>query len=576
MCVFHSGEILHELAETKITLQCPICGVVKNDFKKLLYHLKLLHEHTANFSVACHVCSSLFTRVRHFFRKHGLTCSEACSEFENHADDNVYRILDVDNEDLTIKPDMSIDILCSELKTHVNLLLLKLQEMHVLPHAIQDSVSRGASFVVDYLWCNVSDIIKNMLNSLNLEIEKNSDLNMLLGNKELFQQIFADASQHKLEKFSREKLKLVDPTEIILKAPNSSTDSSLPKFTFHYVSVLETLKNLLCNTAVLHYIMSETEDCKTGTGLKRYSGYTDGEIYAKHALFSRHRICLRLHFYTDEFEVANPLGSKKGKHKQVAFYFTIGNLPARFNSQLSHIHLCLLAKYSLLQKMGFSYNDILQPLINDLKILEQDGIPVIVNGYELRIYGGVATISSDNLSAHGLAGFSQSFSSGRGCRSCMIMHDHLSLKSAEADCQLRTSQMHCYHVKAVMSNSNIAKSTYGVTGPCPFDVLHYFSTTEVFCPDLMHDFLEGTVPLLLRLILHSFVHDSKYFSATFINDKLDKFRFGQNDRKAKPVHIPVHIFRSPVENSLPGKAIEKWCLFRILPFLVGDLIPAND
>src|SRR6218665_3707143 len=130
------------MAQHHTTLQCPMCGAVTSAFRKLIYHLKLLHEHTANFSVACHVCSSLFTRVesyrRHFFRKHGLTCSEACSEFENHADDNVDRILDVDNEDLTIKPDMSIDILCSELKTHVNLLLLKLQEMHVLPHAIQD------------------------------------------------------------------------------------------------------------------------------------------------------------------------------------------------------------------------------------------------------------------------------------------------------------------------------------------------------------------------------------------------------------------------------------------------------
>lgn len=137
-------------------------------------------------------------------------------------------------------------------------------------------------------------------------------------------------------------------------------------------------------------------DYKTSTAFKRNSGYADGEIYAKHALFSRHRISLRLHLCTDEFEVANPLRSKKGKHDQVAFYFTFGNLPTRFNSQLSHIPLCLLAKYSLLQKMGFSYNDILQPIINDLKILEQDGLPVIVNGHELRIYDGVTTISLDS------------------------------------------------------------------------------------------------------------------------------------------------------------------------------------
>jgi len=118
----------------------------------------------------------------------------------------------------------------------------------------------------------------------------------------------------------------------------------------------------------IHNVGRSAEDYKTRTAFKRNSGYADGEIYAKHALFSRHRISLRLHLCTDEFEVANPLRSKKGKHDQVAFYFTFGNLPTRFNSQLSHIPLCLLAKYSLLQKMGFSYSDILQPIINDLKI----------------------------------------------------------------------------------------------------------------------------------------------------------------------------------------------------------------
>jgi len=109
--------------------------------------------------------------------------------------------------------------------------------------------------------------------------------------------------------------------------------------------------------------------------------------------------------------------------------------------------------------MGFSYSDLLQPLMNDRKILEQDGIP--------RIYGGVATISSDNLSAHALAGFCKSCRSGLVCRICMIMHNNISLK--HMNLTLRTSEMHC-------------KSTYGVTGLCPFDVLDYFSTTKAFLP----------------------------------------------------------------------------------------------
>lgn len=37
-------------------------------------------------------------------------------------------------------------------------------------------------------------------------------------------------------------------------------------------------------------------------------------------------------------EVANPLRSKRGKQKQIAFYFPISNLPAVFNSQFCHRH----------------------------------------------------------------------------------------------------------------------------------------------------------------------------------------------------------------------------------------------
>src|SRR6218665_2558380 len=249
MCVFHSGEILHELAETKITLQCPICGVVKNDFKKLLFHLKLLHEHTANFSVTCHVCSSLFTRVdsyrRHVYRKHdsivvnSVRCDKHDGDDDADADESLVVIT---NDNVTSNSEMSIDILYSELRTHVNLLLLQLQEKHVLPHLVQETVACSVGFVIDYLWSNVSDIIKNMLTSLNLGVEENSDLYMLLENKDLFNQIFADASQHKLEKFSRYKLNLVDPTEIVLNTSSCSTLSSTSNCTFHYVSILETLR----------------------------------------------------------------------------------------------------------------------------------------------------------------------------------------------------------------------------------------------------------------------------------------------------------------------------------------------
>ena len=41
----------------------------------------------------------------------------------------------------------------------------------------------------------------------------------------------------------------------------------------------------------------------------------DGHLYKTHPLFSRDAKALQLMLYYDELEIANPLGSKTGKHK---------------------------------------------------------------------------------------------------------------------------------------------------------------------------------------------------------------------------------------------------------------------
>lgn len=89
----------------------------------------------------------------------------------------------------------------------------------------------------------------------------------------------------------------------------------------------------------------------------------------------------------------------------------------------------------------------------------------------------------------------------------------------------------------------------------------------------MHDFLEGIVPTLIKLILKHF-HEARIVSIKDVNDKLANLTIGSNDRESKPTQIPVKNVLN--ETSLPGKAIEKWYLFRILPLLLSDLFPVND
>jgi hypothetical protein len=50
-----------------------------------------------------------------------------------------------------------------------------------------------------------------------------------------------------------------------------------------------------------------------------------------------------IQLYYDDFEPANPLGSKSVIHKIGAFYFTVLNFPQKLNSKLDMIHLVTLA-----------------------------------------------------------------------------------------------------------------------------------------------------------------------------------------------------------------------------------------
>ena len=53
--------------------------------------------------------------------------------------------------------------------------------------------------------------------------------------------------------------------------------------------------------------------------------FCDGVLYKSDEFLLRSPNALHIHMYSDEFEICNPIGPKKGKHKPVAFY-TVSHL----------------------------------------------------------------------------------------------------------------------------------------------------------------------------------------------------------------------------------------------------------
>ena len=116
---------------------------------------------------------------------------------------------------------------------------------------------------------------------------------------------------------------------------------------------------------------------------------------------------LQIVLYQDEFEVCNPLGQGKGKHKILAVYFTLGNLHASSRSKVDPKQLLLLCKDKFFND-GTICN-LFRPLLLDISLLETEGVDL---GFEEKIKCTVSCITDKNLGSHWLGGFTTNFSNG--------------------------------------------------------------------------------------------------------------------------------------------------------------------
>ncbi|XP_023815492.1 uncharacterized protein LOC110014540 isoform X1 [Oryzias latipes] len=200
--------------------------------------------------------------------------------------------------------------------------------------------------------------------------------------------------------YVRREFPLVNPIEYCVEKG---------KKTLAYVPIVPMLQKFLNKTDILDKAMSEKVHVP-----QEYSSYVDGQCFNKTSLLARDEFTIALTLYIDDFEVANPLGTSKLKHKMCAIYWVIANIPAKYRSTLNSIQLALLCNTSIVKECG--YAKVLQPLIYDLKLLEQNGVYLEQLGESVK--GTVLYVVADNLGAHSLAGFLESFTTDKFCRFC--------------------------------------------------------------------------------------------------------------------------------------------------------------
>ena len=292
-----------------------------------------------------------------------------------------------------------------------------------------------------------------------------------------------------------------------LKLNLEVTDDSSP--TFQYIPILQTISLLFKDAAIKHGYLNNSS-----RSASLLEDFCDGQAYKSNVFFQSNTSALQFILYQDSFEVVNPLGSAKKKHKILAVYCTLGNLPAYLRSKVNIIQLVLLCEEKHLTSLS-SYKSLFSPLIRDLKKLESEGINV---GIGKSVCGTVAYISGDNLGSHWLGGFVCNFSSSSHfCRYCHVSrNEFLSDPFSTGDVRTVTS----YKAALQQLHQSPGEHVQGIKYDSVFNELNFYHVCSPGLPPCIgHDIFEGVLQLDFPLFFSYFAKHN-WFDTTFINYRL--------------------------------------------------------
>lgn len=369
------------------------------------------------------------------------------------------------------------------------------------------------------------------------------------------------ATSYQRKQYYKEKFGVVEPITYILDHKT--------KRSFQYVPLLKSIQRILNRKVILDKVIENhrgKEDINFDPSYE-YRSPKDGWHFKKNCFLNDDELRISLCLYVDDFETCNPLGTSKKKHKLCGVYWILGNLPPGSHSSLSSIYLAVLCKSDDVKTYGF--DKVLEPLLNDLKTLEDYGVYVPLLGTSLK--GTVHSVVADNLGAHSIAGFTESFSGDYICRFCTAKScDIRSHCVASGFFSPRTKEVHAEHVKIANENST---QCFGVKRECVFTKnLTHFHVATGFPPDIAHDLFEGIVPVELAYCLALLI-SKKLFTLDDLNRAILSFPYKWSDKTNKPHIVPKSFL---ARKSIGGNAHENWCLLRLLPFLIGQYVPENE
>lgn len=168
------------------------------------------------------------------------------------------------------------------------------------------------------------------------------------------------SSSFRRKQYYKERFEVVEPVEYILEATE--------KRSYQHIPILQSLVQVLDTEHVREKVLNQDQGLSSSA---KYESSRDGTVYKDNSFYSE-ELRTTLVLYVDDFEICNPLGMSRKKHKITAVYWIFGNIPHTSQSTLNSVNLAMLCKAVDIKRFG--YATVLAPLLKSLAILEKDGI----------------------------------------------------------------------------------------------------------------------------------------------------------------------------------------------------------
>ena len=140
-----------------------------------------------------------------------------------------------------------------------------------------------------------------------------------------------------------------------------------------------------------------------------------------------------------------------------------------------------------------------RPLIDELKNLEYSGIVIKHKGINVKILFSAQSIKGDNLGAHAILGFVESFTASSCCRFCSITKVYSETACEENDILLRNELKYNGTVNKLQALRKISNVTHlcSIKEKSVWNELKNFHVTKNFATDIIHDLDEGVSKVIL-------------------------------------------------------------------------------